>query len=102
VSGGDDAVRLDGGDGADSLTGGADTDRFWFAGQATGNDVITDFQNGRDRIRITGNVAVYEMDDLNFSTNGSGWAVIIFPDGSTVTLEGTTESQLDESDFVWV
>lgn len=87
--------------GNDTLTGGADSDRFWINGLNSGQDTVTDFQNGLDKIRITGVAGVDDFGDLTVTANGSGWAVVTFPDGSTMTLTGVTTAQIDASDFVW-
>lgn len=92
------------GDGSDTLTGGADADRFAIDAGAFGADTITDFENGVDFIRVLASAqgAVGDdFSDLSISSNGSGWAVITFQDGSTMTLTGVTAAQIDASDFLF-
>ncbi|HYE42698.1 MAG TPA: M10 family metallopeptidase, partial [Caulobacteraceae bacterium] len=101
LNGGDGRDTLNGDAGDDVLTGGAHADKFWFSGSGFGADTITDFHNGLDRIRVTGVAGVDDFSDLAVAANGSGWAVITFPDGSTVTLEGVTTAQVDAADFAW-
>ena len=48
--GGQGADRLMGGNGHDTLTGGPGADRFVFGSDETGDNIITDFGNGNDRI----------------------------------------------------
>ena len=102
INGGNGADKLIGELGNDTLTGGADADTFWFNVPGFGSDVVTDFENGADVIRITGNPGVDDFSDLTITTNGSGWAVITLPDGSDITLTGVTAGQVDSSDFVWI
>lgn len=66
--GGANKDTLDGGLGDDELSGGAGADTFIF-GKAGGNDVIHDFEIGRDMIDLTGQA--YTISD-----NGAGFALI--------------------------
>ena len=102
LDGGNGADKLLGELGNDTLTGGAGADQFWMNMANFGSDTVTDFENGVDKIRITGIAGVDDFTDLAVSANGSGWAVITFPDGSTITLTNTTEAQVDASDFLWI
>jgi Ca2+-binding RTX toxin-like protein len=52
LDGGPGRDTLDGSTGNDVLTGGTGRDTFWFRGAAPGNDIITDFEAGLDRILI--------------------------------------------------
>lgn len=88
--------------GNDTLTGGADSDRFWVSTLAFGNDTVTDFQNGLDKIRVTGIAGVDDFSDLTVADDGAGGTRITFPDGSTMTLQGVAVGQIDAGDFVWV
>ena len=101
LSGGDGNDKLLGELGNDTLTGGAGSDQFWFNMANFGSDTVTDFADGTDKIRITGIAGVDDFSDLSVTTNGSGWAVITLPDGSTITLTGVTAGQVDASDFSW-
>jgi Ca2+-binding RTX toxin-like protein len=56
--------------GNDSLSGGSDADTFQFAAR-NGADVILDFEDGIDRIRIN-DAAVDSLDDLNAEAVGAG------------------------------
>ncbi|HYE44085.1 MAG TPA: hypothetical protein VEA15_11900, partial [Caulobacteraceae bacterium] len=102
LDGGTGRDTLNGEEGDDLMTGGADTDWFWLASAGTGNDVVTDFEDGLDKVRITNVAGVEDFSDLAVSTNGSGWAVITLPDGSTLTLEGLAAADVDAGDFLWV
>ncbi|MFN3259585.1 MAG: M10 family metallopeptidase [Pikeienuella sp.] len=101
--GGDDAIR--GGAGADSLwgqagddelTGGAGGDRFFFRPGA-GDDIITDFTQGADRIVIAGPGAAFGALLIEEGAEG---AVIRFADYS-VTLAGMEAAALSAQDFLF-
>jgi len=92
---------LEGGAGNDILSGGTGADQFLISAGAFGADRVTDFANGVDRIRITGVAGWDSFSDLTVTSNASGFAVITFPDGSSITLDGVAKSQVDASDFVW-
>ena len=96
---GDD--KLIGEAGNDTLQGGRGVDQFYITGQGFGNDLVDDFKNGEDVVRIVGFDGVDDFSDLAISANGSGWAVITFPDGSSLTLKNVAVADLDASDFLW-
>ena len=84
--------------GDDTLSGGAGADVFVFNGAAfanSGDDEITDFQNGTDLIRFTGPIT---FDDLTILQTG-GKTIIEWDEGS-VTLIGVTGT-IDANDFVF-
>ena len=92
---GDD--RLGGGLGNDLLEGGLGTDQFVF-NTGGGNDFVTDFQDGFDRIRI--GTGAESFVDLVLSEIGLD-TVVTFSD-VTITLAGIAQSQITDSDFVFV
>lgn len=116
VSGGDGADqlfgdggndRLTGGAGADTLTGGAGQDTFAFA-QSGGADRVTDFDMTLIQGRTTDQLDVSDLrtqsgDPVKWSdvvvtdTNGdgSGDAILTFPEGETVVLQGISPSQVE-------
>ncbi|MDX3976559.1 calcium-binding protein [Shinella sp.] len=71
---------LNGGLGDDKLSGGFGADTFIF-GKNEGNDVIRDFQGGRDLIDLTGQT--YTIVD-----NGDGFALLELSGGGTILLNG--------------
>lgn len=96
LSGGDGRDRLYGGAGNDELWGGADADQFFFA-TGFGDDVIKDWEDGADRIRI--NMAgVDDIGDIGIVSD-AGHAVVTFPDGSQIVIEFAA-GQIDASDFI--
>ena len=83
--------------GADNvLTGGAGADLYAF-GAATGNDLITDFEDGLDRIDLSAAGVTYR--DLSFVESAAGTTVQW--SGSGVELAGVALSSLDETDFLF-
>ena len=83
--------------GSDVLTGGSGSDRFVFANW-DGNDRVTDFQNGLDRIEIGGPTTGFR--DLAVYNSAEG-AVISWGGGTTITLVGIDRSMVDASDFIF-
>ncbi|HEV2866866.1 MAG TPA: calcium-binding protein [Allosphingosinicella sp.] len=90
---------LEGGTGNDRLTGGGGADIFEFEEPNNGRDVITDFQDGLDKIEIE-----FEGDEtfgaLAIHNDGSGNAIVSW-DGGFVTVLNVSASQLTASDFIF-
>ncbi len=97
LDGGEGDDIIDGGRGHDTLTGGLGSDIFVFRALDRGRDVITDFEDGRDRIEISG----LGYDDLDFTAVDGG--VMISSEAMTgrIMLEGVDISALDVSDFIF-
>lgn len=96
--GGRGTDRLNGGRGDDFLDGGLGADLFIFNGRANeGSDVIADFDDGFDRIRIAG----ASFDDLTIA-NGADGAVVTLASGTEITLLDVDAASLDASDFIFV
>lgn len=94
------ANRLDGGGGNDLLTGGGGADDFVFR-DGFGKDRIADFQDGLDRIDLSGVAGVDDVSDLRISTLGLD-TVITFGDGSqTITLSAFAAAQVSADDFIF-
>lgn len=89
--------RLTGGTGNDTLSGGAGSDRFIFF-RAEGRDIITDFQNGYDRIEISTGAERYS--DLSIAQAGAN-TLISFA-GTQVILANFSARMVDPGDFVFV
>lgn len=100
--GGRGADKLIGEAGDDTMSGGVGADQFYITGQGFGNDLVDDFKNGEDVIRVVGFDGVDDISDLVISANGSGWAVITFPDGSSLTLKNIAVADVDATDFLWI
>ncbi|MFV0473997.1 MAG: calcium-binding protein [Pikeienuella sp.] len=96
LKGGAGADKLNGGAGNDILIGGGGGDRFQFSANG-GDDVIRDFQNGRDGLVILS--GANRFADLDISDTARG-ALIEFG-RSSVLLLNVEASQLDASDFIF-
>ncbi len=99
IEGGGDADTLVGGAGNDTLTGGAGQDRFVFR-PGDGDDVITDFRTGVDKIALT----AFGIDDpqaaLGLAATVGGDTVFSFTDGSTLTVQNILAEQLTAADIL--
>lgn len=84
LDGGDGIDRLFGGQGNDRLTGGADADYFVF-GKSGGNDIVTDFAAGFDRVVLDG-VSLKSIKLADVDGNGVMDAVLLFSSGSATLL----------------
>ena len=91
------ANTLDGG-GADTMTGGAGDDTFVFSA-GFGDDTLSDFAVGVDKIDLSAlNVGTF-ADLLGKTADIDGEAVVTLADG-TISLSGVTKAQLVEGDFI--
>lgn len=88
---------LVGGAGDDRLAGGEGEDVFVFESNF-GDDIIADFDLARDTLEIQENInglAVDSPADLApFVTEIGGNAVIAFPNGDSITLQGVSQQDL--------
>lgn len=94
--GGDD--RIDGGQGHDALSGDAGADTFVYSANH-GNDIITDFTDGEDRIDLSALTGIAGFGDLTIVQDGHD-ARIDTGEG-TITLYNFDAIDLDASDFVF-
>jgi hypothetical protein len=107
LSGGADSDTLTGGDGNDSLTGGAGDDTFVLA-QGGDADTVTDFDMTLSAGRTADQLDVSDLrtpsgdpiawrDVVVSDTvgDGSGDAVLIFPSGESVVLQGVSPAAID-------
>ncbi|MCP9481468.1 hypothetical protein NNA36_05790 [Shimia sp. CNT1-13L.2] len=103
LEGGSEQDRLRGGHGDDTLTGGEGNDVFIFGknggfalpGTSHGNDVITDFTIGEDRVRIL-------SETLTASMRQDGDDVLLTWERGTVRIENVLLENLDTDDFMVV
>ncbi len=103
--------------GADTLTGGAGSDRFVYTSIRDAGDTITDFVAGTDKIDLTKLLQSFSLDSLNYetaTTQGylsfgtvlSNTTVLIDIDGTAgrarptqlLTVQGLSQSTLAQSD----
>lgn len=87
-------------DGADTISGGAGTDRYMINISKGAQSVITDFEQG-DKIDLRAFDAVYDhFDQLSISNNGTGDTIILLTDQQNIRLVGVNASSLSSSDFI--
>lgn len=97
LNGGTGNDTLNGNDGNDVLTGGSGADHFRFnAGEMTGWDVVTDFEDGVDLINIF-NVGTH-LTGLSTVQYGTSTAVVV-NGASVIELENTDASTITIDDF---
>ena len=101
LSGGAGADTLAGGAGNDTLTGGAGADTFVYAPDYA-TDRVSDFANGEDVIDLTRFTGITAFSDLTLTQAGNDVVIDLSESGAgTLTLEGTTLSDIDAEDFVF-
>ncbi|WP_417451260.1 M10 family metallopeptidase [Kordiimonas sp.] len=93
--GGAGADRLVGNDADNQLTGGGGADSFVFSPD-WGDDVITDFRVGTDRIDLSDTSSTFS----SLSISGSSNAVIADNSGNTITLMGVSAASLTAGSFI--
>ncbi|MFV0473999.1 MAG: hypothetical protein ACK5MQ_07285 [Pikeienuella sp.] len=96
LKGGDGDDILLGGRGDDILKGGDGADMFRFRA-LDGDDVIRDFQNGRDSIEIVTGATGFGGLEISDTARG---ALIAFGQ-ATVLLKGVDANQIDAGDFIF-
>lgn len=87
--GGTGQDTLSGGTGNDRLTGGGGADTFLMRHAQAGQDVITDFEDGLDRIDITG----------GFQRSVRAAGVLVTHAGGTILIEGAQLADITAADF---
>jgi serralysin len=99
IQGGDANDTIEGGAGADTLTGNRGADSFVVrADEATGQDVVTDFERGADVVRLVGFAPGF--DPLaNLVTVAAG-AALDLGDGNQVIFAGRLVGDFAADDFV--
>jgi serralysin len=94
IFGGNLDDTLAGGGGDDAMFGGDGADRFVFAGDG-GTDEVTDFEDGRDLVRIKCDV----FADLTITQGVHG--TFIDWSGGTILLRNVGADDIDENDFLF-
>jgi Ca2+-binding RTX toxin-like protein len=89
--GGNDIIY--GGKGDDTLTGNAGRDKFVFR-KKDGDDVITDFDVGSDRIKIAG---TSDIGDIEFTQQGSH--VLVEAGRLDLLVRNVTEAEMNDADI---
>ena len=87
------------GPGNDRLAGGPGSDVFVFA-PGGGEDVVTDFAGGADRIDLTA-FGLESIDDLDIEAGTEGVTIDLTAiGGGTILLDGIGDSVPDAGDFL--
>ena len=86
------------------VTGGHGTDsndRFEFI-SGHGNDTITGFVDGKDRIDLSSFTEIGDFNDLDFWSTSEGVVIDLTAfGGGTILLEGLSSDDLDADDFLF-
>ena len=97
--GGTAGDMLTGGAGNDRMTGGGGRDHFIFASDF-GRDQILDYEDGIDKIDLSGHSGVAGFKDLEVRDTALGVAVLD-GDGGRINLVGIENADVDKSDFLF-
>jgi len=104
LDGGNGDDWLGGEKGDDTLTGGMGNDVFLFA-KSGGNDIITDFANGFDKIQIAADTGKTNFGQLTIiggtDANGTAYTTINLGSGGQATLIGVSVADVDAADFIF-
>jgi Ca2+-binding RTX toxin-like protein len=102
ISGAGGIDTLIGEAGNDTMTGGAGGDLFVYAAGGFGQDAITDFQDGFDKLKVHSSVAD-AFADFSISGNGtSGVTIALAADpAQTITLQGSSPMTISAADFLF-
>lgn len=103
LSGGSGGDSLRGERGDDILTGGTNRDSFVFTTRDFGHDVITDWEGGTDRLRVTATVAG-APEDFVISGNGSALVTltVLADPTSVIELRSANPFTITAGDFDFV
>lgn len=89
-----------GGHGNDRLTGGADDDFFYFKPHSD-REVITDFEDGHDKLLFVAGTDITSVKDLlQHHTHQVGGDLVISGDGTEMVLQGIHRADFDSADFL--
>jgi len=95
LTGGAGKDYLNGGAGNDTLTGGTDADKFVFI-EAAGKDVVTDFEDNVDVLKIQRADVTTVADAVGFGADVGADVVFTFDDGTEITVKGMTLANLTD------
>lgn len=108
IFGGVGEDTINGGSGNDTMTGGADDDLFIFNNLVAGEaDVILDFEDGADMLRLRGvdgqgMLGRFDALDISNTTYMGQSSAVIEYNGHTITLVGVSENDLGVYDFQFI
>ena len=89
---------LNGGARNDRMTGGEGADLFVFNG---GRDIVTDFENGDDRIDVSFYSHFDSYADIRNAAKQSDNDVVIQAGNDYLVIEDTRLGELSRDDFIW-
>ncbi len=98
IAGNSAVNKIDGGAGNDTLTGNGGGDIFVF-GSGYGNDTVSDFTVGSDRLDLSA-LTHGTFTDVMAATADSGSDAVITIGGGTITLTGISKASLTSSEFI--
>ena len=86
----------------DTLTGGRGNDYFVFSNAGFGTDIITDYEDGLDKVKVHSSIA-NNIAAFNITGNGTTSVVLtqISSPTNTITLQGATAINITAADFVF-
>lgn len=83
------------------MTGGSGIDVFFFLTRAIGDDVVKDFENGVDKLEVTGSGFDGSFQKLLDATTQQGSNMVInFDNGESITLLNFSKSNFDAGDLI--
>jgi Ca2+-binding RTX toxin-like protein len=93
---------LAGGAGNDTLTGGTEKDYFIYSAAGFGQDIITDFHDGLDKLKVHSSVA-NNISAFSITNNGTTSVVLtqISSPTNTITLQSASALTITATDFVF-
>lgn len=92
--------QIEGNAGADTITGAGGDDVFRFR-DGFGNDTITDFKIGSDKIQLNELSRLFDgYDSLKFAQKGDDTVISFEDEPGTIRLQHITATDLSESDFI--
>ena len=101
IFGGTGNDTIYGGTGDDVLSGGVDDDTFVFA-PGSGDDTITDFTDGDDKIDLSAFADIASVDDLSMAQREDNVVIELSgQDGGTIIVSDFDIANLDASDFLF-
>ena len=107
LDGGGRNDQLNGGKGDDTMTGGGGSDTFIIRRVGNGDDEVTDFQNGLDRVDISAlgvqnfNALKNSFNALSQTTDGVLVDLEAAGGSGSILLKGVTVADMDASDFIF-
>jgi hypothetical protein len=100
LNGGIGGDGLVGGPGNDQLTGGLNADRF-VATAGFGNDVVTDYKDGQDKLQFNAVPGIISFANLTVATDGFGNTLVTAGSQGSLLLLGIVPAAITASDVLF-